>query len=168
MSLQIEVPVERAMRQSEESCGATESVVVVGYDGSSESRAAVAVAGERAGPDGKVVVVHVSPAVSDWLGRPYYQKALEAAHEQGEQILDQLHEVAVGTCEVEPTLIEGTPAEALVRVAQARGAREIVVGSRGRGRFRAVLGSVSHELLGIADRPVVVVPRLAVEEDAGS
>jgi len=31
-----------------------------------------------------------------------------------------------------------------------------VVGSRGLGRVRALLGSVSHDLLHIADRPVVV------------
>ena len=35
---------------------------------------------------------------------------------------------------------------------------EIVLGSRGRGRFRAALGSVSHALLHEADLPVVVVP----------
>ena len=36
---------------------------------------------------------------------------------------------------------------------------EIVVGSRGLGRFRGSFGSVSHALLHEADRPVVVVPQ---------
>jgi len=44
-------------------------------------------------------------------------------------------------------------------------ADEIVVGARGLGRLRALLGSVSHELLHIADRPVVVIPTAAIEPD---
>ena len=58
-------------------------------------------------------------------------------------------------------MILGPPVESLVRVAQARDAAEIVVGARGLGRFRAALGSVSHELLHEADRPVVIVPHAA-------
>jgi nucleotide-binding universal stress UspA family protein len=44
-----------------------------------------------------------------------------------------------------------------------RDADEIVVGARGLGRVRALLGSVSHELLHIADRPVVVIPAATVD-----
>ncbi|MGZ4186747.1 MAG: universal stress protein [Solirubrobacteraceae bacterium] len=40
---------------------------------------------------------------------------------------------------------------------------EIVVGSRGLGRVWALLGSVSHELLYIADQPVLVIPAATVE-----
>ena len=61
--------------------------------------------------------------------------------------------------------MEGEPAEALLRIARQRGAREIVVGSRGLGRFRSILGSVSHALLEHADRPVLIVPRGAVDVD---
>jgi nucleotide-binding universal stress UspA family protein len=37
-------------------------------------------------------------------------------------------------------------------------ADQIVVGAHGPGRIRALLGTVSHELPHIADRPVVLVP----------
>jgi nucleotide-binding universal stress UspA family protein len=38
----------------------------------------------------------------------------------------------------------------------------IVVGSRGRGAFKAaILGSVSKDLMGVARRPVLVVPARA-------
>ena len=47
----------------------------------------------------------------------------------------------------------------LVRGAVVRDADEIVVGSRGLGRFRGAFGSVSHALLHEADRPVVIVPQ---------
>ncbi len=62
-------------------------------------------------------------------------------------------------------MIEGEPAEALLRIAQSRGAREIVIGSRGLGRFRAILGSVSDTVLQRADRPVLIVQKGAVDGD---
>jgi nucleotide-binding universal stress UspA family protein len=52
-----------------------------------------------------------------------------------------------------------------MRVAEVRDADEIVVGSRARGRLRSMLGSVSHELIEHADRPVVIVARGAVDEN---
>ena len=66
-------------------------------------------------------------------------------------------EFATGaSCETD--LKEGGPAEALLAVAHARDAAEIVVGSRGSGRSWTPIGSVSREVLDSADRPVVVVP----------
>ena len=65
--------------------------------------------------------------------------------------------------EYETELIGGPPAEAIANVARVRDADEIVVGARGLGRVRALLGSVWHELLHIADRPVLVIPAAAVE-----
>jgi nucleotide-binding universal stress UspA family protein len=50
-------------------------------------------------------------------------------------------------------------------MSRARNADEIVVGARGLGRMRALLGSVSHELLHIADRPVVVIPTAAIRPE---
>jgi len=47
----------------------------------------------------------------------------------------------------------------LIRAAAAREAEEIIVGSRGLGRLRGALGSVSQELVREAARPVLVVGR---------
>ena len=61
--------------------------------------------------------------------------------------------------DAEQVTMHGYPAESLSALADARDARLIVVGTRGRGPARtALLGSVSHELAAGALRPVVIVP----------
>ena len=141
-----------------------EGPIIVGYDGSPESKAAVQVAAERAGPDGMVVPIHVTLPASDWLGASSYDPIIERTHLVAQLVLAGLDEIDVGDVEVEPEVIEGEPAEALLRIARSRDAREIVVGSRGRGRIRSLLGSTPHALLERADRPVVIVPREAVDD----
>ena len=64
----------------------------------------------------------------------------------------------------EQRVLSGNPAESLADLADEEAAMLIVVGSRGRGAFRAAfLGSVSNSLIGIARCPVLVVPQGAVE-----
>ena len=59
-------------------------------------------------------------------------------------------------------LIGGRAAKALADVATARGADEIIVGSRGFGRARALRKRVRHQLIHTAPSPVTVIPeRLA-------
>jgi nucleotide-binding universal stress UspA family protein len=60
----------------------------------------------------------------------------------------------------ETELLETPPADAILAVAEARGADEIVVGQRGHGRLRSALGSVSHDVLHRAETPTVVIPQL--------
>jgi nucleotide-binding universal stress UspA family protein len=133
------------------------SLVVVGYDGSDNARAALAYAASRARAVGAAllaVCAYHSP--SDWLGTPYYQRALVDHLERSREAVADVDEVA--GFEVDTTVIEGPAASVLVRVAQTRDADEVIVGSRGHGRLQAALGSVSHELLPSADRPVTIVP----------
>jgi nucleotide-binding universal stress UspA family protein len=142
--------------------------VVVGYDGSPEARAAFTAALERAGADGHVVAVHATTPTSSWLGASYHDPAVVDRLRAGEAVLDQLHDDLDDIdASVDVELIEGDPAEVLLRVAAVRDADEIVVGSRGLGRLRATLGSVSQALVRSADRPVVVVPDGAAD-GAGS
>ena len=135
--------------------------IVVGYDGSEAAREAVAYAARRAGREGKVYVVHCFGPPPDWLGAPNYQRMMDDHRGRGKAILDALvleGGDALVDVDYELELLGGHPAEAIVRVAETRDADEIVIGSRGFGRLRAALGSVSHEVLHLADRPVVVVP----------
>jgi len=125
-------------------------VIVVGYDGLEASRSAVAAAAQRAGPEGTLAVVYVIDPVPGW-------RALDERYLAAQRSLNRLASADFRGTKVETEVVEGQAAEALIRVAQVRQADEIVVGSRRRGRLRAMLGSVSHRLLEQAGRPVVVV-----------
>jgi nucleotide-binding universal stress UspA family protein len=134
--------------------------VVVGYDGSDEARAAFAVAIDRARPSDTIVVVHAAAPASSWLGAPYYQRAVAQIHGAAERILDEMRPIAEQVeTPIEFEVLEGPPAEVLIRAAAVRDADEIIVGSRGLGRLRGALGSVSQEVLREAARPVLVVSR---------
>ena len=140
--------------------------VVVGYDESPPARAALTYAARRAARGGRVVAVHAYQPAPEWFGGPNYQRALDAHQAHGRELLralellrsagDQPSDLA--GVELVTSLLEGPPARAIVAAADARDADEIVIGSRGFGRVRGVLGSVSHAVLHEADRPVVVIP----------
>lgn len=144
----------------------TGRTVVVGFDGSPASRAALGFAAGRAGEGGTVVVVHSFALPPDFLGMPESDELLVKRQAHGRAVLDTISLEGSELVDVDyvTELIGGPAAEAIVAVAKARDADEIVVGSRGFGRLRATLGSTSHEVLHLADRPVVVIPQSSVEE----
>jgi nucleotide-binding universal stress UspA family protein len=133
-------------------------IVVVGYDGSPTAMDALAYAARRSCRGGRVVAVHAFHPTPEWLGSPYYQRALDAHQTQGRELLESLEEKRDLGVELTTSLLEGPPARAIVAAADARDADEIVIGSRGFGAVRGVLGSVSHAVLHEAERPVVVIP----------
>lgn len=133
-------------------------IAVVGYDGSDHARAAVAYAGRRVSPQGRLIVVHAMDPSSYFAGTPYRDHFIKAYRERGETLLDEITPELADGVQPERKWVDRRPAEALVEVAREHDADEIVVGSRGVGRLRAALGSVSHALLHTSDRPVVVVP----------
>lgn len=136
--------------------------VVVGYDGSEPARAALSYAARRSCEGGRIVAVHAFQPVPDWLGSPNYQQALDAYQEHGRHLLESLEDAHELDADLETSLLEGPPARAIVAAADARDADEIIVGSRGFGPVRGVLGSVSHAVLHETDRVVVVIPVDAV------
>ena len=143
----------------------TSRTLLVGFDGSDESRAAFETAVERAGPEDTILVLHARDQVPTWMGTPYYDRAVRDNLVTGQHLIDQLRPRAEqASAEVLFELHEGKPAEVISRIAALRAVDEIVVGTRGLGRFRASLGSVAQELLRTADRPVLVVPPLALQD----
>jgi nucleotide-binding universal stress UspA family protein len=141
-------------------------IVVVGYDGSPASRAALACAADRAAPDGIVVAVHCYDApvtLNPARHAGEYQRALKVAEEEGGALLGALPASYDGVA-VEKELVSGPAPRVLANIATERGATEVIIGTRGFGRVRALLGSVAHELIHIAEWPVTVIPERALKE----
>jgi nucleotide-binding universal stress UspA family protein len=140
------------------------SPILCGVDGSSDARSALRAASQLAAQLGvKLVVAHVvqpSPA-SHSLGPavgPAYRPLPDQELEAGRALVR--HVVAEeGLHDVEQRAVFGFPADRLADLADEENAELIVVGSRGRGSFKAAfLGSVSTSLIGVARCPVLVVP----------
>jgi nucleotide-binding universal stress UspA family protein len=144
--------------------------IVVGYDGSEAAREAVAYAADRAGTHGKLIIVHATGSEPGWI-TPAYQSMVDEQESHGRATLDALLLEAGNALldrDFDLELADGPAAQAIARIAADRHADEIVIGSRGFGKVRATLGSVSHALLHEADRPVVVIPYKYVREHAAA
>jgi nucleotide-binding universal stress UspA family protein len=133
--------------------GAPHPIVVVGFDGSPASHAALARAIERVNGTGTLYLVHA------WQDRPDIDP---------DDAVKEATSAHPGLADIRwvDELIAGPPAKAIADVADVRGADEIIVGTRGFGRVRALLGSVAHELIHLARCPVTVIPARMVETEA--
>jgi nucleotide-binding universal stress UspA family protein len=134
------------------------ATLVVGYDGSECAGAALRKAVELAKGLGDDVVV----AFGYDPGGPgeEYKRIRDAVRAVGERVTDEAVERARGEgVEVEVALVEERPTEALMKLAEERDARAIVVGTFSEHPIKgAILGSVPHKLLHVSERPVLVVP----------
>ena len=141
--------------------------IVAGFDGSPASRAAVSLAVRRAQPDGRVVVVHAFAQPDSWYGGPNYQTLLDSALGHAQELLANIAEEVPGLAALDwgTEVLAGPAAAALANVADVEHASEIVVGTRGFGRARALLGSVAHDLIHRASCPVTVIPARALSEN---
>jgi nucleotide-binding universal stress UspA family protein len=141
------------------------AVVVVGVDGSPESRLALRFALEdahRRGARVKAITAYLSP---EYWAASYGVSALPTIEEVVEDNVtiarDALKTVVdegpvLGEVPVDVVALPGAPARVLVE--ESQGASLLVVGHRGRGGFRsAVLGSVGLHCVLHATCPVTVV-----------
>jgi nucleotide-binding universal stress UspA family protein len=122
----------------------TATTIVCGVDGGEATRVILDTARWLAAAFGaQLVVAH----------------AFDEAVLDAEQIMDDVRLRTAPDRHVETRLVEGSPAERLLGIADEEGAAFIVAGSRGRGAMASgVLGSVSRTLVRRANCPVVVVP----------
>ncbi|MFI6737861.1 universal stress protein [Nonomuraea sp. NPDC050451] len=135
-------------------------MIIVGADGSVNSRAAL----EWAADDAfrmrvPLRIVHATDRLPYQIRKHPIAVLADALRSEGQRILHEAEALVRErqlTVEVTTEDIEGAPAEVLRE--QAEDATEVVVGSRGLGGFAgALLGSVSMHVAGQVHCPVVVV-----------
>jgi nucleotide-binding universal stress UspA family protein len=137
--------------------------IVVGIDGSEESKAALRFAFEEARTRGvgvRAVAAWYVPAIA-YAGAGYaplvdLHGGIEADTRQKlDQVVAAERDARV---EIETLVREGQPAEILLE--EARHADLLVVGSRGLGGFRGLLlGSVSQQCAQHSPCPITIIPR---------
>jgi nucleotide-binding universal stress UspA family protein len=144
-------------------------MILIAYDGSEDSKAAVARAGTLF-PGESTTVLMVWQRFIETMARAGvaagvivdYESIDESAEkgaadtaEAGAQLARDAGLDASGAAGVVTT----TTAEAILAEAEKLDASVVILGSRGRTGVRSLmLGSVSHAVLQHADRPVLVVP----------
>ncbi|MCX2933124.1 universal stress protein [Mycobacterium sp. CVI_P3] len=156
--------------------------VVVGYDGSPEAGAAIAVCALLL-PSAHGVITHVwiPPFTDGQIHRRLRARArtldelTELIEQEGEREAERVAAMGVALARAAgwdaESLVKktfGAEGVTITKVAQQIGADVVLVGSRGMGGARAVLGSVSDLVVHYCDRPVVVIPHpmLGSEYDA--
>jgi nucleotide-binding universal stress UspA family protein len=146
--------------------------ILVGVDGSKPSSAAVDIAAEIARRyDATLILLHalsVSSTSKALEELAEYQRVEnlrltldEALKMFGQSILASAEKAArdKGVENVETMAEIGDPASTIAAVAKAREADLIVVGRRGLGDIAGLMmGSVSHKLIQLADRPCLTIP----------
>jgi nucleotide-binding universal stress UspA family protein len=144
--------------------------IMVGVDGSEESRHALRWAADKARRLGaSLQVVHAlwePHSVPHGPSIPTMVRELQSFAGRPQHVIDEsLAEIADSHVPVRSEVISGSPAAVLIDA--ARGAEMLVVGSRGHGGFAGLLlGSVSQQCAAHAPCPVVVVPRNRVRTEA--
>jgi nucleotide-binding universal stress UspA family protein len=132
--------------------------IVVGFDGGECADSALDTAMELARRFEEPLLIVFGAGPPGSVGEEYreHRRAIE---EIGERVTSAAVERArEGGVEVELVISHERAHEALIATARARDARFIVVGSYGERPLKgAILGSVPHKLLHLAETPVVVV-----------
>ena len=142
--------------------------ILLAMDGSTHAEEALKYARDLALRDGaQLIIVHAVPAVPSYLGEPWRQQFISRSVTEGEQVMNHAVE-ELWKVDLAPIVevLEGPPADAILRVADVRQPDLIVMGSRGHGELASLLlGSVSHRVLAHTHVPVMIVK--AEEEEIG-
>ena len=135
--------------------------ILLAVDGSRHALHAAKVAGDlaRAMNAEKLRIVVAFAQIPSYLGEPNMQAVIDARLKEADEILQTaLRVVGKIPGEIHTELIEGSPAEAIVDVADTRQSELIVMGARGHGTLTGLLlGSTSQKVVDHAPCPVLVV-----------
>jgi nucleotide-binding universal stress UspA family protein len=134
--------------------------ILLATDGSSHAQEALVYAQKLALRDeAQVIVVHAFDPVPTYLGEPWGDQAIARHVSLGEGVAkDAAQRLEKAGVDVITEVLEGPPADAILRVADVRECDLIVMGSRGHGTLASLLlGSVSHRVLAHARVPVMII-----------
>jgi nucleotide-binding universal stress UspA family protein len=136
------------------------SQILLATDGSPNAEEALAYARDLAVRDkARVYVVCAFPPVPTQLGKPWYDCQIVSNISRSEKVAEQaaakLREAGI---DVVIEVLEGSPADAILCVADVQNCDLIVMGTRGHGDLASLLlGSVSHRILSNANVPVLII-----------
>ncbi len=137
----------------------SEKRIIVGVDGSAQSKEALRWAARLAGAQSAAIEAVSAWHFSEYLGWAAVPEGY-APKTETEKLLTQTVDDVFGSsrpADLQLSVYEGDPAQVLVEL--SRNALMVVVGSRGRGALSGLLlGSVSTKLTQLAACPVLVVP----------
>lgn len=133
--------------------------LVVGYDRSASSQIAAEWAARWLAPDGRLVIVH---ACRPLLTPPSAMSTPSERTAFGHALIDDLMMSSGETLlqlDVDTEVLDEDPVTALLDAAKRHEAQAIVIGSEHRSKLRAVVGTVTTELLRATPVPLIAVPR---------
>jgi nucleotide-binding universal stress UspA family protein len=140
--------------------------ILLATDGSPRAEEASKYAGDLAlRDDAQVIIVHAVLQAPSYVGEPLQGELISHNIAEGKRVAGQVAEkLRRANVDVIVEVLEGPPADAILRVADVRQPDLIVMGSRGHGDLTSLLlGSVSHRVLAHAHVPLMIVPA-TVEE----
>ncbi len=106
-----------------------------------------------------ILIVYAFPKVPSYLGLEQMEKVAAKHTAEGEKITSQFAEFfKKDGIPTEVEIVEGPPAEAILRISETRDCSLIVMGARGLSSLEGLLlGSVSHKVLEHSKCPVFIV-----------
>ncbi|SEM71460.1 universal stress protein [Palleronia pelagia] len=138
--------------------------ILVPFDGSDPAEHALTVAANLAKSQDATLHVAFVPepettALAVGAGAVEIPVNTEELERHTKEVVDRAKTAAAARgCDVEPDVLNGRPADAILAHADKLGADLIVVGRRGMGTLTGLLmGSLSHKLIGVAKVPVMAV-----------
>lgn len=133
--------------------------ILLAVDGSEHALKAARLAGEMARlTNANLWVITSFDPIPTYLGEPNLSQVITARTREAESTLNAaLEEVGQVPGELKTEVLEGPPAEAILKVATVREVDLIVMGTRGLGRLAGVLlGSQSQKVIAHASCPVLL------------